>query len=143
MAHAVAVRFDQLVLPPRQFEHLEQLVNSFFDDLAVLPIETGHELEELGSGQLFVEERAVGDESQSRFGCHGIGDYVVTAEPYAPRGGPHDSGDDAQGRRFSGAVRPNKAKHRSTRHMKIDVVHGHELPVRLGKALQPNHGLLL
>src|SRR5438105_5770190 len=68
LAHPVAVRLDQLVLPARQLEHLEQLGDPPVHGVTFLAVQGRHEPQELGPRELVVHERPVRDEAEPLFG---------------------------------------------------------------------------
>ena len=80
LPHAVAVALDQLVAPLLEIEQREQLARAMLDLRALLVVQSGDEAEELGAGQLLVDERAVGDESELALRGDRIGDDVDAAD---------------------------------------------------------------
>src|ERR1019366_5661981 len=70
LAHAMTVRFGELMLPARQLEQLEQLIEAALHLRAILPEQGRRKPQELGAGQLVIDERAVGDEAEIGFGEH-------------------------------------------------------------------------
>src|SRR2546427_7641770 len=61
-------------------EDLEQLGDAPLDRLALLPVQTRHEAQELGPGQLVVHERAIGDEAELELGRDRVAVHVVAPE---------------------------------------------------------------
>jgi hypothetical protein len=139
LPHPVAVRLDQLVLPVGQLEEIEQLVHPLLDGLPLLPVERGHEPQELRARQLVVHVGPVRDEPQPRLGRHrGAGD-VVAADRDGSRGRLQDAGDHAHRGRLAGAVGPEEAIDHPRRNVERDPVHRGERAVALGQSSHPDH----
>ncbi len=134
-----AVGLDQLVLPARQLEHLEQLGDAALDDIAFLSIKPGNEAQELGAGELVVHERPVGNEAEPHLGGERIGVHVVAAEQDAALCRSQNAGDHAQRRRLAGAVRAKASVEDAAGDVEADVVNRDEAAVELGQVFQTDH----
>ena len=73
LAHAVAVALHQFVAPLLEVEQRQQLAGAVLHLGALLVVEAGHEPQELGAGELLVDERAVGNEPQLHLGGDRVG----------------------------------------------------------------------
>ena len=139
LPHAVAVRLGELVLPGRQVEQLEQLVHAALDGRALLAVQRRDEAQELGAGELVVDERAVGDEAHPRLRLARLPLQVVAADLDHAARRLEDAGDHAQRRRLAGAVGAEEAEQLARRHLEIDAVDGGEAAVALGQVRETYH----
>jgi len=139
LAHAVAVRLDQLVFPARQLEDFEELRDTPLDDVPLLPVQACDEPQELRAGELVVDERPVRDEAEPHLGGERIPVDVVAAEQDAALRRPQNSGDHAQRRRLARAIGTETAVEHAARDMEADVVDRDEAAVKLGEILQTDH----
>ena len=60
----MAIALDQLVGPFLQIEQRHQLATAVLDLVAILAVQSRHEAEKLGTRQLLIDERTVGNETQ-------------------------------------------------------------------------------
>ncbi len=139
LAHAVAVGLDQLVLPCRQLEQVEQLVDPFLDRCPVLAVEPGDEAEELPAGEFLVDERAIRDEPEPGLGRHRGGQQIVATQPDAAGRGSEDAGDHPERRGLPGAVGAEETEQLAARDVQLDVVHGGEPAILLGQSFEFDH----
>ena len=63
LLHAVRKALDQLVLPAAELEELEHLAHALAKARVLEPVKAAVEPEKLAAGQLFVDERAIGNEA--------------------------------------------------------------------------------
>ena len=119
----MAVALHELVAPLLEVEQREQLARAVLDLRPVLVVQAGDEAQELGAGELLVDERAVGDESEPLLGADRIASARSTPA-IDDRAGrrAEDPGDHAEGGRLSGAVGPEEAEQLTARHLEVDRV---------------------
>ncbi len=139
LAHPVAVGFHQLVLPVRQLEHVQQLGDSTLDRVAFLAVQRRHEAQELGPGELVVDERPVWNEAEARLGRDRVHLHVVAAQEHPAVGGAQDTGDHPERRSLARAVRAEASVQHTLRDVERDVVDGDEAAVVFGQVLQSDH----
>ena len=65
LPHPMAVALDQLVAPRLEIKEGEQLARALLDLGPGLPVEAGHESQELRAAQLLINERPIRDESRA------------------------------------------------------------------------------
>src|SRR5207237_1299397 len=104
------VALDQLVGPFLEIEQRHQLAPAVLDLVTILTVQPGDEAQELGARQLLVDERTIGNESQSRFRGQRILSKVDTCKVDGARRRLEDSRDHAKRRRFTGAIRPQESE---------------------------------
>ena len=100
----MAVALDQLVGPFLQIEQRHQLATAVLDLVAVLAVQSRHEAEEFRAGELFVDERTVGNETEFRFCGERILGEIDSREVNGARGRLEDSRDHPKSRRLARAV---------------------------------------
>src|SRR5581483_10717690 len=135
----VAVALDQLIAPLLEVEYGEQLARAFLDVRATLAEQAGDEAQELGAGQLLVDEWPVRNESEDRLGGDGVGDDVDAGNAHRARGRAEDARDHAQRRGFAGAVRAEEPEELTARHDEVDVIDGGEGTVFLREGGEFDH----
>src|SRR5437762_39800 len=139
LPHAMAVSLDQLVLPARQLEHLEELGDAALDDVAFLSIQSRHETQELGAGEFVVHERSIRNKSEPHLGGERVDVHVVAAEEHAALRRPQNAGDHPQRGRLARAVGAEASVQHTAGDVEADVVDGDEAAVELGQILQTDH----
>ena len=106
----------------------------------VLVVQPGDESQKLGARQLFVDERAIGDEPE--LGSSRRSDSSINIDPAdvdrAARRA-EDAGDHPQRRRLPGAVGAEKSEQLAFRHFEVDAVDGGEAAVPLGDVRELDH----
>src|SRR6476646_6577633 len=107
--------------------------------VTVLPVQSADESQELGARQLLVDERPIGDESQTRFGGERVPGQVDSSEVDAARGWLQNSSDHAQCGRFPRAVGAEESEELAVGNGEIDRVDRRERTVFLGETSQLYH----
>ena len=139
LAHAMAVALHELVRPLLEVEQREQLSRSVLDLRSVLVVESRDELEELRARQLFVDERAVGNEPELALRGDRIVDDIDAADVDGAARRPSNSGDHPQRRRLAGAIGTEEAEQLALRHFQVDAVDGGEFPVPFRQVRELDH----
>src|SRR5262249_51058568 len=139
LLHAVRKAFDQLVLPPSQLEQLEHLGDARGDVRVIEPVEPGVEAQELPRGQLFVDERPVGNEAERRFRLLRLDREIVAVHQNPPGGRLQQSRDHPDRRRLARAVRAEEAVDLPRLDREAHAVDGSEGPVTLDEVFDRDH----
>ncbi len=135
----MAVALDQLVGPFLEIEQRHQLATAVLDLVAILSVQASHEAEKLGPGQLFVDERAVGNEAQLRFRGERILSEIDSREMDAPRRRLENSRDHAKRRRLARAIGAQESEQLAVGNGQINGINGRERAVFFGEASQFYH----
>ena len=139
LLHAVREALDQLVPPPAQLEQLEHLADAGLDRGLVHAVEAAVEAQELAGGELLVDERPIGDETERRLGGLGLVGQVVAVDDDAAGGGLEQAGDEADGGGLAGAVGAEEAVDLARLHVERHAVDRGELAVLLAQVLHADH----
>ena len=142
LPHPVAVGLGQLVLPGGQVEDLEQLVDPALHGGAVLAIERGGEPEELAAGELVVDERPVGNESDAGLGLERVPQHVHAAHQTEPLVGCRIPAIIRMVVVLPAPFGSQQPEQLAPRHVERDAVHRGELAVALRQVRQPDHAVL-
>src|SRR6266542_814022 len=142
LAHPVAVALHELITPPLEIEQRQQLAAPVFDVLAVLAVQSTDESQKLDSGELLVDERPVGNESQYSFRRDGLGGDVEAANSDGAGGRSQDSGDHAKRSRFTGSIRAEEPEELALGDAKVYRVDGSEGAVALGECGEFDHDVV-
>ena len=133
LPHAVAVALDQLVGPLLEIEQRHQLAPAVLDLVAVLAVQSSDEAQEFRAGELLVDERPVGNESEFRFCGERILGEIDSREVNGARGRLEDSRDHAKRRRLARAVGAQESEQLTVGHGEINGINGCERAVFLGQ----------
>ncbi len=139
LLHAVREALDQLVLPLRQLEQLEHLVHAAGDLAVGHSIETGVKGQELSRGELVVDERPIGDETQGALRRLRLALHVVVVDDDPAGRGLQQPGNHSHRRRLAGAVRTEEAVDLAGLDAEADAIDGLELAVGLDEVLYRDH----
>src|SRR5450759_2425590 len=142
LPHPVTVALDQLVGPFLQIEQRHQLATAVLDLVAILAVQSRHEAEEFRAGQLFVDERTVGNETQLRFCGERILGEIDSREVNGARRWLENSRDHAKSRRLARAIGAQESEQLTVGHGEINGINGCERAVFLGQTLELNHLVL-
>ena len=109
------------------------------DAVAVEAVEAPVKPQELAGGELLVDERPIGDESERRLRELRLRGDVVPVDHDAAGGRLQQPGDHAERRRLSRAVRAEEAVNLSRLDVEADAVDRGELAVLLDEIVDGNH----
>src|SRR6266849_7506820 len=99
------------------------------------------ELEILAAGQLVVERRVLEDEADPLAHTRRVGGHVDACHPGGAGGGCEQGAENRDGRRFTGAVRPEKPEYLAMADLEVDSAHGLDLFVSLDQAVSLDHSI--
>src|SRR5439155_19481814 len=112
-----------------QVDQLQQLV----DAAPVAAVERRQHLEVLATRQVWVERRLLDESGDPGQRCDRVVDRILPEEPHLAPGGADEAQHHPKRRRLPGTVRPEVPVDIARAHRQCDVVHGHELAVRLSQ----------
>src|ERR1051325_906164 len=110
---------------------------------ALLVVQAGDEPQKAGPGELLVDERPVGDESELALGADRIDGDGDIADVDRAAGGTKNAGDHPERGRLAGAVRSEEPEQLAAWDVEIDRVHRGERAVALGEVREVGHGCVL
>jgi hypothetical protein len=116
-----------------ELEFLEQRLAALGRTLDVE--EPGGQRKVLAHGQVLEQVRLVGEPGEDALGLDGVGAQVVAVDHDRPGGRREDTDDAAQRGGLAGAVRADQAENLAGRDREVEVLHGNEVSVVLGEAL--------
>jgi hypothetical protein len=102
-------------------------------------LDLGHEVQVLAHAHVGIERRRFREVAGPPLGVEGMIEHVEAGHHRASLGRRHVTGQDPHGRRFSGAVGPQKAENLPFFDAKADVVHRSEPAVSLRDVLNLDH----
>ena len=118
----MAVALYQLVGPLLQIEERHELASAVLHLVTILSIQTCHESQELGTRQLLIDERPIGDEPELRFRGQRILGEVYSGEVNGSRCRLQNSRDHSQRRRLPRAVGTEEGEELPLAHREADAV---------------------
>src|ERR1019366_7121509 len=101
------VALDELVAPLLEIEERHEFARPVLHLGTLLAVQPRNEAQELRAGELFVYERAIGNEPELRLRRDRVLGDVDPSDPDCAASRLQNSGDHAQRGRLPGAVRPD------------------------------------
>ncbi len=117
-----------------QLEALEQLARPGAGLAVRHPEEAPDQLEVLGGGEPLVHRRVLAREADARADASGVGVDVDAVDRGAAAVCSEERGEDPDGRRLAGAVRPEDAEHRTALDRQVERVEGQGLSEPLAES---------
>src|SRR5262249_53462853 len=119
-----------------QFKHFQKLGDPAMLGLRRNAVEIADEAQEFKTRQLWIDERLVGNKTDSPFGLDAISDNVPSGDVRRPGTGIHQPCENLDGRRLAGPVGTEKAEYFAFSYVKINIIYGGELAEAFGQAAQ-------
>ncbi len=139
LLHPARKSVDSLVAPFRQADELEQFVHNRFAAMLRLAVARGVEVKVLGNSELVVDAKEVRHVADPAVHLLRLFGDVCATDRSVSAGGFQERREYPEGRRFPGAVRPDKAEDLTFGHLKRDIVERGSLAIDLGQVFCGDH----